>query len=125
MGHRLADDVLEFRNKLDMLEGEARERVLNEAARAEDAVAGSALSGEGLDRLFAAIDARLAIGDELAHFDVPHADGQALAWLYEHGEVAERADDEAVAHVAVRLKPQDLSRFHARWPHLSAPVSPT
>lgn len=125
LGHRLPHDVLEFRNKLDLLDGDARDQVLNEAARADDAVAGSSMTGEGLDGLLRAIDARLAVGDELADFDVPHSDGQALAWLYAHGDVAARADDEAAAHVSVRLKPQDISRFQARWPHLSAPASDT
>jgi hypothetical protein len=42
---------LELWNKVDLLEGEDREALLNEAARREDVVALSAVTGEGLDAL--------------------------------------------------------------------------
>jgi GTP-binding protein HflX len=45
---------------------------------------------------------------------VPLSDGATLAWLYEHGEVVHRADDENEAHVEVRISDADLGRFHAR-----------
>ena len=34
-----------------------------------------------------------------------------LAWLYQHGEVVERQDDDAGSHVRVRLLPADRARF--------------
>ena len=41
-------------------------------------------------------------------------DGAALAWLYDHGDVVERTDDERFVHVKVRLDTADAARFARR-----------
>ena len=74
----------------------------------------SALTGEGLPALLAAIDARIAEGMEVAEFDVPAADGAGLAWLYQHGEVIGREDGDDAIQVRVRLLPADRARFERR-----------
>ena len=74
-------------------------------------VAVSAITGEGLAALAAMLDARIAAGMEQADYEIEHADGARLAWLYEHGEVIGRRDDEVSAHVTVRLLPADRARF--------------
>jgi GTP-binding protein HflX len=48
---------------------------------------------------------------------VPLSDGAALAWLYQHGEVVHRDDDEREAHVEVRMSDAELGRFRARHAH--------
>ena len=48
---------------------------------------------------------------ELANYSIPLQDGARLAWLYQHGEVVDRHDADAEAHVTVRLLPADRSRF--------------
>ena len=78
------------------------------------AVAVSAITGEGLPALKAAIDARIAAGMELADYDIPPQDGARLAWLYQHGEVVDRHDADAAVHVTVRLLPADRARFERR-----------
>lgn len=97
--------TIEVLNKADLLGGVA------EVPLRPGAVAVSAISGEGLDTLKAAIDRRIAEGMELAQYDIPPQDGARLAWLYQHGEVLERADDEDAVHVTVRLLPADRARF--------------
>ena len=97
--------TIEVMNKADLLGGVA------EVPVRPGAVAVSAITGEGLPALLAAIDARIAAGMELACYDIPPADGARLAWLYQHGEVVERADQDAAIHVKVRLLPADRARF--------------
>ncbi|MFL5286332.1 MAG: GTPase HflX [Rhodopila sp.] len=97
--------TIEVLNKADLLGGVA------EVPLRPDAVAVSAITGEGLDDLKATIDRRIAEGMELAHYDIPPQDGARLAWLYQHGEVLERSDDEDAVHVTVRLLPADRARF--------------
>ena len=46
---------------------------------------------------------------------VPLADGAALAWLYDRGEVLARQDEEDVARVQVALDKADFARFERRW----------
>ena len=75
------------------------------------AVAVSAITGEGLAALEAAIDARIAAAMELADYAIPLGDGARLAWLYRHGEVVDRHDADAETRVTVRLLPADRARF--------------
>jgi GTPase len=95
-------------NKADLLGGIAA------VVAKPGTVAVSAISGEGLPALKAAIDARIAAGMETADYQIRPEDGARLAWLYRHGEVVERHDADAVVHVTVRLLPADRARFEQR-----------
>ena len=74
----------------------------------------SAATGEGCDVLVGLLDRRLETDRHLVHLDVPVSDGAALAWLYRHGEVVSRRDDDSEAHLDVRLSDADLGRFRNR-----------
>jgi GTP-binding protein HflX len=74
-------------------------------------VAVSAITGEGLEALRLAIDARIAAGLDVAEYDIEPSDGARLAWLYQHGEVIDRHDGDACIHVTVRLLAADRARF--------------
>ncbi len=97
--------TIEVLNKADLMGGVASVPVR------PGAVAVSAITGEGLDALKAAIDERIAAGMEVADYAIAPEDGARLAWLYEHGEVVNRHDDDAAVHVRVRLLPADRARF--------------
>jgi GTP-binding protein HflX len=107
---RLAD-ILEVWNKIDLLDPDRRMLVLAQAERSARDVAISARTGEGCERLLAAIDARLSAGSELRHLRLRHGDGAAIAWLYANGNVVARRDDEEFAHMTVRLDPAQAARF--------------
>ena len=51
---------------------------------------------------------------ERAQYVLLGTDGARLAWLYEHGEVLDRADSDDGVTVQVRLLPSDRARFE-RW----------
>jgi GTP-binding protein HflX len=97
--------MIEVLNKADLMGG-----VANVPVR-PGAVPVSAITGEGLDGLQAAIDARITEGMELTDYDIPSQDGARLAWLYQHGEVVDRRDADTAVHVKVRLLPADRARF--------------
>ena len=101
--------VVEVLNKADLLGG-----VDAVSAPGHDAIAVSALDGEGLDRLRTVLDAQLNSGMVITDIILPSADGAGLAWLYEHGEVLERMDVEEHVHLRVRLSPANLGRFEGR-----------
>jgi GTP-binding protein HflX len=100
--------TIEVLNKADLLGG------VDGVPDRNDAIAVSAITGEGLNALKAAIDKRIAEGMELADYDIPPQDGASLAWLYEHGEVVDRHDEDVAVHVTVRLLPADRARFEQR-----------
>jgi GTP-binding protein HflX len=106
--------VIEALNKIDLLAPDARESVLNQAARDPNVVALSALDGQGIDRLLALFDARLTAAREVIELTLPHSDGAGLAWLYRHGEILSRRDEEAGIHLRVGLDPADRARFEVK-----------
>ncbi len=105
---------IEVLNKIDLLPDGTRTEVLNQAARDPLMVPLSALPGEGCEQLLADIDAALAAERLIITVDLPLSDGAAIAWLYQHGEVLERSDDEAEAHLRVRIAAADAARFERR-----------
>ena len=100
--------TIEVLNKADLMGG------VEAVAARHGAVAVSAITGEGLSDLTAAIDRHIAAGMETADFSIEPADGARLAWLYQHGEVISRRDDDEMVHVTVRLLPADRARFESR-----------
>jgi GTPase len=100
--------VVEVYNKADLLGG------ISEVQLRPGGAAVSAITGEGLQGLRDAIDARIASAMETADYDIPPQDGASLAWLYQHGEVVDRRDADAAVHVTVRLLPADRARFERR-----------
>ena len=97
--------TIEVLNKADLMGG------VGEVTAREGCVAVSAITGEGLEALKAAIDSRIAQGKEVVDYDIPTHEGARMAWLYQHGEVVERYDDDSAVHLKVRLLPADRARF--------------
>jgi GTP-binding protein HflX len=114
LGETVENGLVEALNKIDLLDPERRAMLRNQAQRNQDAVPISAATGEGCDILVDLLDRRLESDRRLVHLDVPVSDGAALAWLYRHGEVVSRKDDESEAHLAVRMSEADLGRFRSR-----------
>ncbi len=108
--------ILEVWNKIDLLDPDAREAIEGQAARANvDAVAVSAWTGEGIEPLRTAIAARID-DDPETEVTLDPSQGEALAWLYEHGRVTGReTDGEGRMRLTVRLDPQAMGRFDQRF----------
>jgi GTP-binding protein HflX len=104
-----AQRTIEVLNKADLLGGVAA--VVLRTSNQGDVLAVSAVTGEGLEALRAAVDRRIAEGMQTTDYVLPAADGARLAWLYRHGEVVTRDDRDADVHVTVRLLPADRARF--------------
>ncbi|MGH6798922.1 MAG: GTPase HflX, partial [Roseiarcus sp.] len=114
LGDVVEHGLVEALNKIDLLDPERCAALQNQALRNHDAVPVSAATGEGCAALMGLFDRRLEGDRHPARLDVPLSDGAALAWLYQHGEVVSREDDERQAHVIVRLSEADLGRFKRR-----------
>ena len=121
---RLQSGVVEVLNKLDLLDPRQR-ACLAEQGRGgcngsngpngqPSVVAASALTGDGIEHLIGAIDARLTATRRVVDVRVPYADGATLAWLYRHGEVLECSDDNGEARLRVGLSPADAGRLERR-----------
>ncbi|MBX9926347.1 MAG: GTPase HflX [Hyphomicrobiaceae bacterium] len=109
-------NIVEVWNKIDRLTPDDRDGRLAETAFADRAPVGvSALTGEGLDRLIAAIEARLGDGDAVIEVDVPVGDGRTLAWLHAEADVLSReTNDDGASRVKVRIPAETRDRFIGR-----------
>ena len=107
------EKLIEVWNKVDRLD-EADRVALGAGGR--EAVAVSALTGEGVEGLLDAIESRLARGRRTVDLDIDGADGQSVHWLYEHTEVMKRRDDEGGRiHMTVRAGPETMARLLRRF----------
>lgn len=113
--------VVEVWNKIDLLDEETRREVQARADRLRDggrvrAVGVSAVTGEGCEALLSLI-ATLVDPGEAVEVRAPAGQGGAVAWLYQHGRVTERADEaDGGVRLSVRLDPQALGRFERLFP---------
>jgi GTPase len=81
--------LIEVWNKVDLLQGEAYEGRVNQAARTDDLFAVSALTGEGMAALLAAIPEKLKDPRAEAVLTLTFAEGRKRAWLFEAGIVTD------------------------------------
>ncbi|MCW4460470.1 GTPase HflX [Sphingomonas sp. BT-65] len=101
-------------NKLDLIDGERRDELLAEAAKREDVVAVSALSGEGIATLIDKVAGLLTQGHRRYTITLDPSDGAGAAWLHQHGDVVEHWMDGDRAIYEVRMAPKDHERFEVR-----------
>ncbi|MDQ1899281.1 GTPase HflX [Paracoccus sp. WLY502] len=91
--------LIEVWNKIDALSADTRDALRRTDARTQGIQAVSALSGEGLDDLIAAVDAHLSdVLDEPKAEGVvtlPFSDGRRRAWLHEAGVVQREESGES------------------------------
>jgi GTPase len=107
-----AGGVIEVLNKIDLLPDDERATLANRAARAAgDEALLSARSGEGCEALVRLIDARLMASMQVIEVWLAAEEGATLAWLYRHGEVLWREDEDGGMRLRVRLDAGHAARF--------------
>ena len=106
--------ILEVWNKIDLANAESAAHFAAEAARRDDVVIVSALSGAGIEALRQIVSGRLSRGSRIRTVTVSVSDGAALAWLHAHGEVVAQENEDASITLDVRLSDKDWDRFHSR-----------
>ncbi|WP_333714092.1 GTPase HflX [Yoonia sp.] len=103
--------LIEVWNKIDRLEGDARDAVLTQASRMEDLFAISAISGEGLEALLAAIADKVKDPRTEEEITVGFADGKKRAWLFDAGVVKSETQTEAGYNLTVLWTAIQKERF--------------
>ena len=108
--------IVEVWNKIDRVEPAQREALKAKAAAAEPpAVLVSAVTGEGVPDLLAAIERTLMGERPTVTVELGSDQLGAAPWLYENTEVLERSDDPETgkARLRVRVPEKRLAPFHA------------
>ncbi|MBY3173373.1 GTPase HflX [Rhizobium leguminosarum] len=86
--------LIEVWNKIDRLEPEVHDTMVQKSAGASNVVAVSAVSGEGVDTLMEEISRRLSGVMTVATIRLPVDKLALLPWLYDHAIVDSREDNE-------------------------------
>jgi GTP-binding protein HflX len=113
------DRLIEVWNKLDRLDADGRIRLQNLAERRPPGrrpVLVSALTGEGTERLAAAIEARLGARRIVLDLTLDPADGAGVSWLHRHAEVmAKQLDPDGRLAMTVRVDPAKAGAVRAKF----------
>jgi GTP-binding protein HflX len=113
--HRL----IEVWNKIDRFDAAGRERLSNLAERqpaGRRPILVSAVTGEGIDNLTAAIEQRLSLRRVVLDLALDPADGAGVSWLHRHTEVMQKslADNGKLA-MTVRVDPTKVAAVRAKF----------
>lgn len=110
------DKIITVYNKLDLLPEDEAQALRTRLDRTDDAIAMSALTGEGADAFQDLINERLGADEVTRDIHIDHAEGAALAWLYRHCDVLDRADGEDGAVLTVRAGTGAFAKFAQTFP---------
>jgi GTP-binding protein HflX len=105
--------LIEVWNKVDLLGSDERAAMAGEAARRDDVILVSALSGEGSDALRERMAMALAGPAEERAVALPHDSGERIAWLHAHGRVEDQTVEGDRMVLRVRMAPADWAKFEA------------
>ncbi len=104
---------IEVWNKLDLLDPDAAEARRIEAARNDHVFATSAITGEGLEALFEAIEAALHEPRTTETLHLAFAEGRQRAWLFQKGVVENEAQDETGWQLTVTWTERQKAEYAA------------
>ena len=116
--------IMEVWNKIDRIAPDDRDAIGARARRLGglhgiDAISLSALTGEGCDELLRLLAGRIDQAEPI-DVDLGSDTGEAAAWLYRHGRVTERREDDRGGLVlTVRLDPHAYGQFERQYPQFT------
>jgi GTP-binding protein HflX len=102
---------IEIWNKTDALDDDARAAREAEAARKDNVMAISALTGAGVEALVQSVTDVLDRDRQIATLKIDHADGKRRAWAYEQGIVVSETRSDDGLELEVNWTPLQAERF--------------
>ena len=113
------DRLIEVWNKIDQLTEEARGQIENRAERSDPQhrpILVSALTGEGIEALLAAIEDRLSETRLVLDLVLDGSDGAGVSWLHRHAEVISKSvGEDGRVSITVRVDPATAGQVRARF----------
>ncbi|PRY90055.1 GTP-binding protein HflX [Donghicola tyrosinivorans] len=103
--------MIEVWNKIDRVDEERRETLMNQAARSDNTMVLSAVTGEGLDELLATVSEALEGARVEETLELGFSDGKKRAWLFKKGFVLEERQTETGFEIDVRWTQKDSNQY--------------
>ncbi len=103
--------LIEVWNKIDLLDDDARNAALTQAARREDVKAISAVTGQGIDDFIGAVTEALASATHVSQVHLDFGEGRKRAWLFEKGVVENEVQGEGGFDLTVRWSAREEAQF--------------
>lgn len=100
---KLLTHTIEVFNKADLFPEEERKNLMEHSNLKQKTAIISALTGEGVSPLLQEVETLLFANSIMTQLCIDASDGKMLSWLYRHGEVLEREDDEQHMTLTVRF----------------------
>ncbi len=112
--------IIEVFNKIDNLD----EQKLSELTRVSKVskrpiILLSAYNGQGIDKLLDQVADITSKNYSEVEFNIDITDGKALAWLYDHGEVISRKDNNSSVNIKLRLNKVDVDKFQKQYDYIT------
>ena len=117
-------ETITLHNKIDLLDEDHRLAVINQAAREPNALALSAVTGEGVAAVVEHVRERLRGANQTVTLVLPHEAGEAAAWLHRHSDVIDRTHDDAGVRMTVSATSGKLNAFEQLFPGVARPEEP-
>ncbi|NEX44971.1 GTPase HflX [Pseudotabrizicola algicola] len=111
LGVNKATPFLEVWNKVDLVDGTAREALIAQARQRDDVLAVSAVTGEGVDALLERISQGFDEATTQRTLILPFSDGKRHAWLHAQGVVEAETQDESGWTLSLRWTARQEKRF--------------
>ncbi|WP_426126154.1 GTPase HflX [Pararhizobium sp. PWRC1-1] len=110
-----SERIIEVWNKIDLLDADAHESLVQKAVNSENTVAVSAVTGEGVDHLLDEINKRLSGVLMECNVVLPANKLQLLSWVYEHTMVDGREDlEDGSVSLDLRMTPSESEELDRR-----------
>ncbi len=107
-----ASRIIEVWNKIDRLEPQAHDALMQKAPHSPNTIAVSAITGEGVDILLEEIGNRLSGVLNEIHIILGVDQGALLPWLYSHATIIEREDlEDGTISLDIRLSEQEAAEL--------------
>ena len=104
--------LFEVLNKADLLSFSEKDFLKTRAKRiVKDTYVVSATERQGLGELLKGIDIKLNMERQEIGIILNWEEGSLLTWLYNHGEVIARTDNDDCVELKVRLDPEDIAHL--------------
>jgi GTP-binding protein HflX len=116
MGVETDDEIgyLEVLNKIDLLPEEEKSLLFNSLERHNQYIGLSALSGEGTAAFLSVVEGKLTAKQKVLHIDLASTEGETLSWIYRHGTVLDRQDQDERVSIEVKLSEEDKGKLEKK-----------